>query len=219
MQPRAGPQRSRWRRPQGSPHRENWADLWPVLPVGTGTAARSAAKGVYHAAVRTMLNAWVPAERRTIPELGVLLCRPPAAGCADQRSAFPCLPVAPLCWGSRAGLHLHSNWDGLERWPVLPVGASDRHRAGARNQRRCTTRSEITHRQLRESAGTGWSAGLRPASRGSAKPAPMTPRHTNVRAAHPVVISRLVRRTLDHLFQREVLEPPAGRAGIQGHAG
>ena len=32
-------------------------------------------------------------------------------------------------------------------------------------------------------------------------------------------ISRLVRRTLDHLFQREVLEPPAGRAGIQGHAG
>ncbi len=32
-------------------------------------------------------------------------------------------------------------------------------------------------------------------------------------------ISRLVRRALDHLFQREVLEPPAGRAGVQGHAG
>ena len=59
-----------------------------------GTAARSAAKGVYHAAVQMTLNAGVPAERRTTPELGVLLCRPPTAGCADRRSAFPCLRVA-----------------------------------------------------------------------------------------------------------------------------
>ena len=137
-----------------------------------GTAARSAAKGVYHAAVRMTLNAEVPAEgepplnsgsflppaygglcrpevgvplpacrsawwrraeRRIIPALGVLpaarlrravptrgrrsractslclvawsrkanhprtrgpSCRPPTAGCADQRSAFPCLYVA-----------------------------------------------------------------------------------------------------------------------------
>ena len=41
----------------------------------------------------------------------------------------------------------------MERWPVLPVGASDRHR---------------------------WSAGLRPASRGSAKPAPTTLRPTPI---------------------------------------
>ena len=40
MQPRREPQQSRWRRWQGN------ADLWPVLPVGAGTAARSAAKGV-----------------------------------------------------------------------------------------------------------------------------------------------------------------------------
>ena len=59
-----------------------------------GTAARSAAKGVYHAVARMTLNAGVPTERRTTPELGVLPCRPPAAGCADQRSAFPCLRVA-----------------------------------------------------------------------------------------------------------------------------
>ena len=32
-------------RRQGSPHRENWADLWPVLPVGAGTAPRSGASG------------------------------------------------------------------------------------------------------------------------------------------------------------------------------
>ena len=38
----------------------------------------------------------VPAERRTIPELGVLTFRPPAAGCADRRSAFPCPRVALL---------------------------------------------------------------------------------------------------------------------------
>ena len=47
---------------------------------------------------------------------------------------------------------------------------SDRHRAGARNphQQRCAT--PISR----------WSAGLRPASRGSAKPAPTTPRHPNL---------------------------------------
>ena len=38
-----------------------------------GTAARSAAKGVYHAAVRITRNAGVPVERRTTPALGVLL--------------------------------------------------------------------------------------------------------------------------------------------------
>ena len=70
MQPRREPQQSRWRRWQGN------ADLRPVLPVGAGTAARSAAKGVYHAAARMTLNAEVPAERRTTPALRVLLCRP-----------------------------------------------------------------------------------------------------------------------------------------------
>ena len=82
-----------------------WFPSRPVLPWagGTqgrerrppvGTAARSAAKGVYHAPVRMTLNAPDPGRSPTIPALGVLLCRPPAAACADQRSAFPCRRVA-----------------------------------------------------------------------------------------------------------------------------
>ena len=53
--------------------------------------------------------------------------------------------------------------------------SSDRHR-GPQGR-------EIAHRQPRRSAGTAWSAGLRPASRGSAKPAPMTPGPANVSPA------------------------------------
>ena len=34
---------ARWRRRSGSPHRENWADLWPVLPVGAPLPARRSA--------------------------------------------------------------------------------------------------------------------------------------------------------------------------------
>ena len=78
-----------------------------------GTAARSAANGVYHAAVQMTLNAGVPAERRTTPELGVLLCRPPTAGCADRRSAFPCLRVAPRGSAIRALAGLR---------PAVPTG-------------------------------------------------------------------------------------------------
>ena len=39
---------------------------------------------------------------------------------------------------------------------------------------------ETAHRGGRKGAGTAWNAGLRPASRGSAKPGPMTLRHANV---------------------------------------
>ena len=69
---------------------------------GTGTptsgrhrCAKRSERRVPRAPVRMMLNVGVPAERRTTPALGVLLCRPPAAGGADRRSAFPCLRVAP----------------------------------------------------------------------------------------------------------------------------
>ena len=57
-------------------------------------------------------------------------------------------------------------------WERRPSG---RHRGPQRR--------EIAHRQPRRSAGTAWSAGLRPASRGSAKPAPMTPGPANVSPA------------------------------------
>ena len=46
-----------------------------------------------------------------------------------------------------------------------------------------------THRQPRRIAGT-WSAGLRPASRGSAKPPPTTLRHPNLTAANPCIANR-----------------------------
>ena len=46
-----------------------------------------------------------------------------------------------------------------------------------------------THRQPRRITGT-WSAGLRPASRGSAKPAPTTPPPTNLTPANPRIANR-----------------------------
>ena len=75
--------------PSGATRKHGNADLWPVLPVGAGTAPRSGASGVYHAAVRMMLNAEVPAERRATPELGVL----PAARLrrAVPTGASPCV--------------------------------------------------------------------------------------------------------------------------------
>ena len=79
------------------------------LPVGAGTAARSAAKGEYHPAVRMTLNAGVPAERGA-PRTRGPSRRPPAAGCADRRSAFPGGRRHLDPWGSRVGLHFHSNW-------------------------------------------------------------------------------------------------------------
>ena len=65
---------------------------------------------MYHAAVRMTLNAGVPAERRTTPELGVLPGRPPAAGCADLEVGVP--------WPGR-----HSpRWRGAERRTTPELG-------------------------------------------------------------------------------------------------
>ena len=81
--------------PAFTTHTSGNADLRPVLPVGAGTAARSAAKGVYHAAVRMTLNAGVPAERRPLRTRGPSL--PPACGGLCRPEVGPVLPVgAPL---------------------------------------------------------------------------------------------------------------------------
>ena len=105
---------ARWRRRSGSPHRENWADLWPVLPVGAGTAARraargslpsaftgrrhgarSAANGVCHSNVRITPNAGIPAEKEPPPNWGSF--PPPAFGGLCRPEVGPVLPVgAPL---------------------------------------------------------------------------------------------------------------------------
>ena len=88
---------------------------------------------------------------------------------ASRGSAKPA-PMMPAANGARARGRLGTPTSGqFSRW-----GPADRHRGPAGR--------EIAHRQPRRSAGTAWSAGLRPASRGSAKPAPMTPAANGARA-------------------------------------
>ena len=82
-----------------------------------------------------------PGREANHPELGVLSCRPPAAGCADRRSAFPCLCVAPPGgWGTETctipELHFHAG--ELWRRP-RPPGSSPggaRHRPPEVGERR-----------------------------------------------------------------------------------
>ncbi len=96
-------------------------------------------------------------------------------GCADQRSAFPCLRVAaptgrrspafhtfPPVTRAANGVRCHLFFSrtrqcattDMERRPVLPVGASDRHRAGARNppRRRCAPPISLLRTAHRRSA-------------------------------------------------------------------
>ena len=97
MQPRREPQQSRWRRWQGN------ADLWPVLPVGAGTAARSAAKGVpppEHKRDQAR-------ERRPLASSAGGRYAPLRVA---QRKAYP-HPSTSAAWQGNADL-----------WPALPVG-------------------------------------------------------------------------------------------------
>ena len=76
-----------------------------------------------------------------------------------------------------AGLRPASRGSAKPAPTTLGAPVSDRHRAGARNQRRQRLeRRSLTGiaRERETSADNAWSAGLRPASRGSAKPAPTT---------------------------------------------
>ena len=92
------------------PRRHGNADLWAVLPVGPSTAARSAAKSVYHAPVRMTLNAGVPAERRTALNSGSFpppafggLCRPPPGELAGGRRSLACASLCMVACGR--GVH------------------------------------------------------------------------------------------------------------------
>ena len=80
-------------------HRRRWPRLRPVLPVGAGIAARSAANGtnVKHRDGRycgAYLNKRGGAGRGD-PVTQLYAVRPPPAGGADRRSAFPCLRAIP----------------------------------------------------------------------------------------------------------------------------
>ena len=110
---------ARWRRRSGK------ADLWPVLPVGAGTAvrrvaggslpsaftgrrhgARSAANSVCHSNVRITPNAGIPAEKEPPRNWGSF--PPPAFGGLCRPEVGPVLPVgAPLPARRSAWWHGH----------------------------------------------------------------------------------------------------------------
>ena len=84
--------------------RQGNADLWPVLPVGAGTAARSAAN-------ETDLEQWGGPYSNGYfsrgsgagsehPASWQYVVRPPAAGGADRRSAFQAVPAIDARWGT-----------------------------------------------------------------------------------------------------------------------
>ena len=78
---------------------------------------------------------------------------------------------------------------------------SDRHRAGARNPPQQPRPPPISRLQTHASPtaqnhGT-WSAGLRPASRGSAKPAPTTPPPANLTPTNPRIANRAESRDME----------------------
>ena len=77
----------------------------PSAFTGRRHGARSAAIGVCHSNVRITPNAGIPPRRNHLGTGGPSR-RPPSAGCADRRSAFPCLRVAPP-GGLGAMRHVH----------------------------------------------------------------------------------------------------------------
>ena len=133
MEPRAGPQRSRWCRPQGSPHRENWAGGLAFSLACASLRMREAQWGrLPLAAVRMMLNALVPAEWRTTRTRGPSL--PPACGGLFRPEVGVPLPGAHrICWGSRGAaftseLHCADGWSAgqFSRWGPLTGIARER---------------------------------------------------------------------------------------------
>ena len=141
------------------------------------------------------LNAGVPAEKGPPRNWGSF--PPPAFGGLCRPEVGVPLPArrTALLGFSRGAAFTQQLGHGA------PV--SDRHRAGARNlhrrrwpcqshgqERRSPTGIARERETRTDDAGhanlTARSAGLRPASRGSAKPAPMTPRPANLTAGAPV---------------------------------
>ena len=94
---------------------------WPVLPpAGLRPASRGSAK-----------PAPTTLERRRRPPTGIARERETSTDDAGALASSPPAGLRPASRGSAKPAPTTT----LERWPVLPVGASDRHRAGARNQR------------------------------------------------------------------------------------
>ena len=88
----------------------------------------------------------------------------------------------------------------------MPGGV--RRGSGALHSVRYNERSQPEVLERRSPTGIAWSAGLRPASRGSAKPAPTTLRHANLTPANDV--SPICVESRGRLGERR---PPVGTAG------
>ena len=131
-----------------------------------------------------------------VPEIGAQVlvdgcCRwadherhPPAGRLGTVRRLSPSRSSPPAFFPGPRSRSLPDSPPASPKSETTPV--SDRHRAAARNQRRqrCALPARGPHRPSPTANQRGaWSAGLRPASRGSAKPAPTTLRHANATAA------------------------------------
>ena len=124
------------------------------------------------------------------PDLRPLL--PVRAGTARRRRATPRIadPRAQRARGSRsAAVHpgtASRRQGNADLWAVLPVGPGTAARRAAAAQTPTGRMAPFSARTPQGQDGAQRSAGLRPASRGSAKPAPMTPGPANVSPApHP----------------------------------
>ena len=124
----------------GSPHRENWADLWsaqqpaggslPSVFTGRKHWARSAANGVRHSNLRMTPNAGFPPRRGHLGTGGPSR-RPPSAGCAGPHRencpevGVPVRPSPPCTFGvPRLRLFMTGGMYGrTQSWGFLPVGA------------------------------------------------------------------------------------------------
>ena len=173
------------------------AGLWPVLPVGAGTAGRSPAN-----------DASPPAQNRGD---GGALASSPGGGLrpASRGSAKPApttlRPANLTAANGASSICVESRGRLGERRPPASSPGGGRHRWAKPSERRIATRAESRgHGALASSPG----GGLRPASRGSAKPAPTTLRPANLTAANGV--SPICVESRGRLGERR---PPVGTRG------
>ena len=98
--------------------------------MGAGTATRRAARSRIANRKKSAGTAWSAGQfSRWGPPTGIARERETSTNNAGALASSPGGGLRPASRGSAIPAPTT-----LERWPVLPVGASDRHRAGARNQ-------------------------------------------------------------------------------------
>ena len=125
---------------------QNRGDMerWPVLPVGASDRHRAGARNPHQQRCALPISLLRTAYRRSAQNRGDMERRPVLpVGASDrhragarnphQRRRPPPISLLRIAGVSPPDLLRTANRGDMERRPVLPVGASDRHRAGARN--------------------------------------------------------------------------------------